>query len=202
MAYVSKIDRPRGLVRRFAWRYSRKRFGRAVDPLRVMAHHHGLLLASGALETVAEKRWRALDPKLRWLAVQATSGAIGCSWCTDFGYYEGMQQGVDPRKVHDVPRWRDGTVYDALERAVLAYAEAANATPSRVTQEQVDALRKHLSEQALVELAAWIGLENYRSRFNAAVGLVSEGFSDACRLPDPEPSSAAASRPTPVSAGG
>lgn len=186
MAYVSLIDRPRGLLRRYAWRYSTKRFGRAVDPLRAMAHHSGLLMASGALENIAEKRWRSLDARLRWLAVQATPGAVGCSWCIDFGYYEGMQQGVDPRKVHDVPRWRDSPAYDETERAVLAYAEAINATPSQVTGEHVEALRRHLSEEQIVELAAWIALENYRSRFNASVGVVSEGFSDSCRLPDPE----------------
>ena len=31
-------------------------------------------------------------------------------------------------------------------------------------------------------LAAWIALENYRSRFNAALGLRSEGFTDRCEL--------------------
>jgi alkylhydroperoxidase family enzyme len=182
VAHISLVDEPRGLLRRYAWRYSRRTFGRVVDPVRVAAHHSGVLLAAGAVETVAGKRWHSLDPKLRWLAVQATSGAVGCSWCTDFGYFEGVQQGIDPRKVHDVPRWRDSEVYDDLERAVLDYADAVNATPSAVTAAHVDRLREHLSEEQVVELAGWIALENYRSRFNAAMGLVSEGFSDSCRL--------------------
>ena len=47
---------------------------------------------------------------------------IGCSWCTDYGHYEGIQEGVDAAKVRDVPRWRASAVYDERERAVLAQA--------------------------------------------------------------------------------
>src|SRR4051794_29395633 len=130
MAHVPLIDQPKGLLRRFAWRYSRKEFGKVVDPVRAAAHHSGVLMASGALETTVAKSWKALDPQLRWLALQATSAAIGCSWCIDYGYFDGMQSGVDPRKVRDVPRWRDSDVYDERERVLLEYAEAVNATPS------------------------------------------------------------------------
>ena len=128
---VPLVERPRGFIQRFAWRYSRKTFGKVVDPARALAHHPGVLMANGALEMLAGKQWKALDKRLQWLAQQATAGAIGCSWCTDFGYYEGMQQGVDPRKVREVPRWRESDVYDEQERVVLEYAEAATMTPEK-----------------------------------------------------------------------
>jgi alkylhydroperoxidase family enzyme len=183
MPYVSSIDQPRGLLQRYAWRFSRRKFGRVVDPVRVAAHHNGVLMASGAVETVVEKRWTSLDPHLRWLAVQATSGAIGCPWCIDFGYYEGMQSGFAAQKVRDVPRWRESDVYDDRERAVLAYADAASQTPAAVSEDVVAALREFLNDREIVELAGWVALENQRSRFNAGLGLVSEGFSDACAVP-------------------
>jgi hypothetical protein len=97
MAHVTLIDRPTGFVAKLAARYSRRRFGQAVEPVMAASHHGGVLVAMGALETVAERGWKRLDPHLRWLALQATGSEIGCSWCTDFGYYEGMQQGIDPR---------------------------------------------------------------------------------------------------------
>ena len=105
MAHVTLIDRPTGLVPRLAARYSRRRFGRDVEPTMAASHHAGVLVAMGALETAVAKGWKRLDPHLRWLAIQAAAGQIGCSWCTDYGYYEGMQQGIDPQKVRDVPRF-------------------------------------------------------------------------------------------------
>ncbi len=44
-------------------------------------------------------------------------------------------------------------------------------------------IRLHLSDQEFVELAAWVALENFRSRFNAGLGLRSQGFSDSCEIP-------------------
>ena len=182
MAHVTLIDKPAGLVAKLAARYSRHRFGQAVEPVMAASHHGGVLMAMGAVETAAERGWKRLDPRLRWLAIQASAGEIGCSWCTDFGYYEGMQQGIDPRKVRDVPRFRDSDVYDDAERVVIDYAVAATATPSALTDEMVERLHRHLSEPEIVELAAWVALENFRSRFNAGLGLKSQGFSDRCEV--------------------
>jgi alkylhydroperoxidase family enzyme len=179
---VPLIDEPKGVLRRFAWRYSRKTFGEVVDPVRALAHHAGVLEANGLFEMVLNKRWKALDPHLRWLSVQASAGHIGCSWCTDFGYYEGMQRGVDPGKVRDVPRWRESDAYDERERVVLEYAEALTATPVVVDDELVKRLHATFTDEQIVELCCWISLENYRSRINAGLGLHSQGFAAKCEL--------------------
>jgi len=183
MAHVALLEKPRGMLDRGTWWYSRRRFGKVVEPARAVALHRGVMLGSGALEMVVEKGWRRLDPGLRWLAVQCAAGAIGCSWCTDFGYYEGMQKGVEPRKVRDVPHWRDSDVYDERERTVLEYAEAATSTPATVSEDLAKRLHSFFSDAEIVELAGWVALENYRSRFNAGLGLRSEGFAEQCEVP-------------------
>jgi alkylhydroperoxidase family enzyme len=140
-------------------------------------------MASGLVETIAERRLKALDPELRWLAIQRVSSSIGCSWCVDYGFYLGHQAGVDPAKVLDVSTWRDSTVYDETERLVLEYAESASATPAMVDPQVVEKLTDRLGEKAMVELAAWVALEHFRSRFNAGLGLRSQGFSESCEVP-------------------
>jgi alkylhydroperoxidase family enzyme len=161
--------------------YARRRYG-DLQPVAAAANHTGVLIASGVLETVVEKRWHVLDPHLKWLAVQATSSAIGCSWCIDYGFYLGVQEGIDPAKVRDVPRWRDSDAYDDRERLVLEYAERATATPADVDDDLSDRLTEHFSVEERVELAAWVALESFRSRFNAGLGLVSQGFSASCSM--------------------
>ena len=183
MAHLPLVEKPHGLLQRYAWRYSRKQFGKVVEPVQAVAHHNGVSLASGALEMAVARGWHALDEHLRWLAIQATSAAIGCSWCIDYGYFESLQHGMDPQKVRDVTRWQDSDVYDVRERLVLEYTAAVNTTPASVTDGMVARLHEHFSDKEIVELTAWIALENYRSRFNAGLGLSSEGFSDACAVP-------------------
>jgi alkylhydroperoxidase family enzyme len=181
MAYVPLDPRPKSRVARVLLSYARRRYG-DLQPVAAAANHTGVLVANGAIETVVGKSWHALDPHLKWLAVQATAGAIGCSWCTDFGFYLGVQEGIHPAKVRDVPRWRDSDAYDVKERLVLEYAERATATPADVDDELSARLEEHFSVQERVELAAWVALESYRSRFNAGLGLVSQGFSASCSL--------------------
>ncbi len=183
MAHVELDDTAERLIPKIALRYSRRRFGRIVEPVAAAAHHSGVLLAMGALETAAERGWRRLDPGLRWLVIQAAAMEIGCSWCTDYGYYEGIQQGTDPTKVREVLHWRSSEVFDDRERAVLEYAEAATATPAVIPDELMVRLHRHFTEPEIVELAAWVAMENFRSRFNAGLGLRSQGFSDSCAVP-------------------
>ena len=107
MAHVPLHDHPKGLVPRLAARYTKRRFGQMVEPTAAASHHAGVLVAMGSLETAVQFGWKKLDPTLRWLAVQAAGTRIGCSWCIDYGYYEGMHRGVDPAKVRAVGDWRD-----------------------------------------------------------------------------------------------
>lgn len=185
MANVELVEHPTQLIPRLVSLYGLRRFGRPTEPVQAASHHSGVLVAAGLVEAAAAKGWRKLDPHLALLAQQAAAGAIGCSWCIDYGYYESVQRGQDPAKVRDVARWRESDAYNETERAVLEYAEAASAAPVSVSDELVGRLHEHLSDEQIVELAAWVALENYRSRFNAGLGLRSQGFSDSCRVPVP-----------------
>ena len=160
----------------------RRVYGKVLDPLEASFHHRPALASMLALEATASF-WTKLPPTLQALAVMAPAREIGCSWCMDFGYWEYHHRGVDPHKLRDIGAWRTSSAYSPLERAVLEYAVAATATPSAVTDEMVAALREDLSDGQLVELAALVSLENYRSRTNAGLGLTSQGFADDCEVP-------------------
>jgi alkylhydroperoxidase family enzyme len=183
MAHVPLEYEPRGVIPRLVLGYAKRKFGQPVQPAAAAGHHSGVLVAMGALETAAEKGWKKLDPTLRWLAIQQASTLIGCSWCIDFGYYEGMNQGIDPEKVRAAPAWRDSTLFDERERLVLEYAEQATVHPVEVSEDCAARLHEHFSDAEIVELAAWVALENFRSRFNAGLGLRSQGFADKCKVP-------------------
>ena len=70
--------------------------------------------------------------------------------------------------------------YSAPERAALAFAEAMMITGQKVTDELFAEARRHFSEAQVVELTAAVALENFRSKFNVALGIEAQGF---CLLP-------------------
>jgi AhpD family alkylhydroperoxidase len=176
-----------GLYGKFLTAYAKRTYGQVPDGVFVLWHNRKVLSSIFRFEQKVAK-YDALDPHLKTYAELATAGSIGCSWCLDFGYFLAHTRGLTLEKVREVPRWRESDVFTDLERDVLEYVEAMTATPPAVTDQMVDHLTDQLGEAAVVELTMMVAIENQRSRFNAAMGLQSQGYSDVCELPLAVPS--------------
>lgn len=176
------VQEPRGLLGRLARWYSRRVYGDVLDSGLVLWHHKRALLATLLYEKQVED-FDALPPGLRALAELRTASVIGCSWCVDFGSWLAHREGLDLERLRQVADWHESDVFDPTERLVLEFADAATATPPTVTDELVDQLVDALGVKATVELVKMVSVENERSRFNHALGLTSQGFSDRCALP-------------------
>ena len=176
------LDEPGGLVGRMITWYSRRAYGDVLDNGLALLHNRPVLWAVLGFERKVAK-WDRLDPDLKILAEMASASAIGCSWCMDFGYYAAHSRGLAVDRLREVPRWRESGAFDDRERRVMEYAEAMTATPPTVDDAMTAALREDLGDEAFVELTMIVAVENERSRFNSALGLTSQGFSDRCEIP-------------------
>jgi len=174
-------ERPSGLYGRMINWYTRRTYGDVLDNALALLHNPPVLKAVFGFEKKVAK-WDRLDADLKNLAQVASAAVIGCSWCLDFGYSAAHSKGDDVSKLREVPRWRESDVFTNLEREVMEYAVAMSATPPQVTDELSESLRTQLGNDGLVELTMMVAVENERSRFNSALGLTSQGFSDRCEL--------------------
>lgn len=84
------------------------------------------------------------------------------------------------QKVADLGGWRESKAFSDFERMALEYAERMTYTDQKVDDAIFGRLKEHFSEPQIVELTAAIALENFRSKFNPALGVESHGF---CVLP-------------------
>ena len=87
-----------------------------------------------------------------------------------------MQAGASEEKVRAVEAAATSPLYAESERAAIAYAEAMTITGQRVTDTLFATVRKHFDEAQVVELTAAVALENFRSKFNVALGIEAQGF--------------------------
>jgi alkylhydroperoxidase family enzyme len=181
MARIS-LDPPRTVLLRLVEAYSRRQYGKVLDPALAFGHNTRILLSYLRFEQKVAK-WDALDPGLKHLAEMAAAARIGCEWCMDFGYWKADDLGLPLDKIAKVPAWREHRdAFTELEQQVLEYAEAMTATPPTVSDEQSARLQKELGEAAVVELTTMVAVENLRSRVNSAFGLTGQGFADQCEL--------------------
>lgn len=75
-------------------------------------------------------------------------------------------------------------MFAPLERLVLEYADGVTLSGQDVSDELFTALRRHFSEEAIVELTAHVAFENFRSKFNHALRIEAQGF---CRISKARP---------------
>jgi alkylhydroperoxidase family enzyme len=94
----------------------------------------------------------------------------------DINASRGMQAGANEDKIRAVEQSATSPLFDEAERAALAYAEAMTITGQKVSDELFDRVRAHFSEAQVVELTAAVALENFRSKFNVALRVESQGF--------------------------
>lgn len=70
----------------------------------------------------------------------------------------------------------DYEAFAPAEAALLRMADAMADTPANVSDELFSELRRHYSEEQIIELATNAGLENLRARFNRVFDVGSDGL--------------------------
>jgi AhpD family alkylhydroperoxidase len=163
---------------------ARRRVGRVPAPVGIMAHHRAVLAAAMGFELGLE-RARDVDVKLKELAVLKAASLVGCRFCIDIGAAMAHGHGVSEAKLRALPFHESSDAFTPLERSVLDYTVQMTATPSRPDPALVRALERDLGVAGVVEITAAIAWENFRARFNHAVGAKEEGYSEGmvCLLP-------------------
>ena len=95
----------------------------------------------------------------------------------------GREQGLDGRKLAELGTYPDSEIFTDEEKTVLRYADAMTETPVEVSDELFDQLRSIYDERQIVELTSALAWENYRARFDHALGFEAEGFSKGSFCP-------------------
>jgi len=83
-------------------------------------------------------------------------------------------------RLADVAGWRDSPLFSEPEKVALEYAERMTITSQSIDDALFARLKQHYTEAQIVELTAAIAFENFRSKFNPALGIEAQGF---CLLP-------------------
>ena len=166
-------------MRPFFWS-QRRRYGRVLDAGLLWGRVPRLFAAVALLYGALDRRRSPIPPALRSLITVRVSQINHCAFCIDVNAATLLKRGVAEEKVMALAEWRESPLFDDLERAALDHAEAMTFSDRSVEDRQIEALRAHLGDDAIVELTALVAFQNLSSKFNAALAVPPQGF---CRLP-------------------
>ena len=181
MSYLPTPDASRYpcYVRLIFW-LQRRSYGEPLAPSRLWGRTPRVFLALSALYGALDRKSSPLPPGLRSLVQVRVSQMNGCAFCTDINSASGVKRGIDPDKLGALPAFRDSPLFTEREKAALLHAETMTGNLPGDREAVIARLREHFSDDEIVELTALIAFQNQSSKFNAALGVPSQGF---CRGP-------------------
>jgi len=163
----------------FFWNQRRK-YGKVLEAALLWARSPKLFLGVAILYGMIDRRSSPLEPALRSLVTVRVSQLNHCSFCVDLNSATLLKRGVSNEKIMGLQNWRENRLFDERENAALGFAEAMTLSGKNVQDAHFEALRRHFSEDAIVELTGLVAFQNLSSKFNAALGVPAQGF---CTLP-------------------
>jgi AhpD family alkylhydroperoxidase len=111
-----------------------------------------------------------LDRRLVHLIKLRASQINGCAFCVDMHVKEARRDGLSEQWLNLLCVWQESPIYDARERALLAWTEAVTRLPQTGAPDADFApLREHFSDDEIANLTLAIGTINLWNRL--AVGL-------------------------------
>ena len=144
------------------------RGGRLINIYRLMLHSPALANAWFDLNQ-AVRYGTEIDGQSRELAVIRVAILNGVEYVQRaHGPAYALKEGLTPEQVAALWDWRASQLFNAQQRALLAYTDAIT-EKIEVTDDVFDNARKHFSERQIVELTMLIGAYNMLTRFLKAL---------------------------------
>jgi AhpD family alkylhydroperoxidase len=134
-----------------------------------------------ALTSVVQKS--GLAPGLLDLVNQRVSQINGCAYCLDMHSKDLRARGETEQRIYMLSAWREvPDLYNARERAALAWAEAVTRlTDQGVSDEVYDQARKEFSDKELTQLTLSVVAINGWNRLNVAFRTPAGNYKSAIK---------------------
>ena len=109
---ISPIEKPKSLILRLTYYFSKRHFGKVIMPLKVMyARVPALLMLAGRMESTEKKL--SLSKEIKVLIKNFVSQLNDCKFCSDLLKYEAAKNSVHGRKIIEMMNYKDSNVFSA-----------------------------------------------------------------------------------------
>ena len=145
---------------------SRKRMGFIPNSVLIMQRNSKMVRGFTRMSAAIWDPEGKVDLKLKRLISHVASRSAGCKYCMAHTAEGAAKLGVDQQKLDAVWNYQTSPLFNAAERAALDVAVAAGCVPNAVTDEMFAELRKHWSDDQVVEIVGVIAMFGFLNRWN------------------------------------
>ena len=145
---------------------SKNRMGFLPNSQLIMARRPEILRDFVALASAINGPSSTINPQLRNLVSQMASRAAGCGYCMAHTAHTAGRVGIPDAKEEALWEYETSPLFTDAERAALRVSRGAAQVPNAATDADFAELKRHYTEEQIVDIVAVIALFGFLNRFN------------------------------------
>src|SRR6266700_4363607 len=144
----------------------RKNLGFIPNSILIMQRKPKLAKALAQMTAAVWDPEGKVDRGFKRIIAHVASRAAGCQYCMAHTAGGALHFGIEDKKLAAVWEYQTSPLYNAAERSALDLAVAGASVPNAATDEMFVALRKHWSDEQIVEIVGVIAMFGFLNRWN------------------------------------
>jgi alkylhydroperoxidase family enzyme len=178
--FLSPIEKPRGLMIKLAYYFTRRKFGKVPSPIGI--HAARLPPAFGMFYGKVAQ----LDKKLQlpretiFLIREQVARLNICLFCVDIGRVFATESAMNVDKLDALDRYRDSPLFSDAERATLDYVTELT-RDKKVQPSTFAGMSRFYSERAICEIVWLVASEHLYNLTNLGLNIHSDMLCDISR---------------------
>ena len=178
--FLPSIEKPKGLMMKLAYFFTRRQFGKVITPLKV----HSARLPSGFgmfYSNVAKLDKKLMLPGETAMLIRVCVAQINvCLFCMDIGRWATIKASMDQAKFDELEQYRTSPLFSDAERAALDYV--TELTKDKMVNPNTFALlSRYYSERAICEIVWLVATEHLYNMTNIGLNIHSDMLCDIGR---------------------
>lgn len=179
--FLTPIEKPKGLLWKFLYFYSKKKFGKVMTPLKVMAARMPMSFGafSGKINQLDNKL--QLPAETVMLVRQKVAEINVCLFCIDIGRSKTIASSMDQSKFDELADYETSSRFSEKEKVLLDFVTRL-ARDRKMEKELFDKLAKHYDERSICEIVWITATEFYYNIGNIGLNVHSDSLCDIAKM--------------------
>jgi alkylhydroperoxidase family enzyme len=178
--FLPPIEKPKGLIMKLAYYFTRRQFGKVLTPLKV--HSARLPPAFGLFYSKIGKldKKLGLPPETALLIREQVARINVCLFCIDIGRSFTIKASLNEAKFDALEQYRTSALFTDAERAALDYVTELTKY-KKISQGTFARVSRYYSERAICEIVWLVASEHLYNMTNIGLNIHSDMLCDISR---------------------
>ncbi len=172
---LQPIEKPKSLKLKLAYWLTKKQIGKVITPMKVVYARKPVLVDFMQKLFKIDGKKLTISQALKEMIRYYTASFNRCPFCEDMSLSRGLTLNLPEKKLSQVFQYQSSPYFSNAEKAALAYVEEAVQLQG-VKDDTFNALKKHYSEEAIVDITWVVSTEYSFNVINRALDIESDGL--------------------------